>query len=174
MNYRVLAAATVLCVTSAAFSQTMLNYVDPSAESSRRTRRSTENTGTGASGSAANAKATVTPKPGASPSPTSKSGTSTKTVSKTGTTSGTATKGTPGPAQAKGGKPATGGGSGGFQQQGQLKEVTKEMVQTIRTHKVDFDPDQAASDPGIILLNPRKLPPPEDQNVKTDDLARPL
>ncbi|MGI8907034.1 MAG: hypothetical protein ACR2IE_11155 [Candidatus Sumerlaeaceae bacterium] len=169
------AVLLVLAPASAVFAQGMLNYVDPSDNSTRRSRRVTESsTGNANASTAAGSSGRIAPTPKGSPTPASGKGsmTSTKpTSSKSGGTtstlakSGTSTK--PG-----GNKSAT--ASGGFEQKGQLKEVTKQMVESIRTRKVDFDEEEAAADPAIILLNPRKLTPQEHLHVKTDDLARPL
>jgi hypothetical protein len=169
---RPFAALVFVGLGSAVFAQMMLNYVDPSADT-RRSRRTTENTGTGATGG--NARATPTPK--GSPTPASgkstpTSGKSMTTSKSTGSTSGTASghglagKGT--------GKPSASGGSGNFEQTGKLQQVTKQMVESIRPHKVDFDENAAAQDPAVIILNPRRLTPPDERNVKTDSLARPL
>jgi hypothetical protein len=171
---RFLAAVGFLGIGSSFFAQTMLNYVDPSADSERRSRRSTANSGTGANAytaTGANARATPTPKASPSPTGTKKAGlVSAKAGATTGTLKG---KATPAPAAASK-APAAGAASGSFAQSGLLKEVTKEMAESIRTRKVDFDPDAAAQDPAVILLNPRKLNPEEEKGVKTDSLARPL
>ena len=167
---RTLTLVAVLGCASSVFAQGMLNYVDPSASSSRRGRASDSNkTATGTNG---NANAKATPKP--SPSPTPKSGMSSSKSTSSKSTSTTGSKSMqPSSTQAKGAKPASGGG-GGFSQTGQLKEVTKAMVESIRTRKVDFDEEEAAKDPAIIMLNPRKLTPADEQGAKTDSLARPL
>jgi hypothetical protein len=96
------------------------------------------------------------------------------TSSKSGGTSSTASaKAAPGPAAGKqAAKGAVAGG--GFEQTGKLQQVTNAMVQSIRPHKVDYDEEEAAKDPEVIILNHRKLTSPEDQGAKTDALARPL
>lgn len=96
------------------------------------------------------------------------------TSTKAGSTSGTASaKGLPAAGKAGAAKGAAAAG-GGFEQTGKLQQVTKAMVESIRTHKVDFDEDAASKDPAIILLNPRMLTAPEEQGAKTDSLAHPL
>lgn len=162
--------------------QELINYQDPSEVTRRRATSNRSNRATPAPSPAANANANGTPQAGnaaakakVSPTPSSRGGM--KTVKKDGKeTTGTVGKeATPPNAQAgpgrpgPGGKPGAAAGGGSFAQTGQLKEVTKEMIAGTRTNKLkSFDPEELANRPGIILLNPPKMP--QNQSSK-DDLA---
>ena len=62
--------------------------------------------------------------------------------------------GRPGPGKAPGGALSNAPGA-----TGQVKEVTKGMVEALRTNKVDFDEETVTDEDCVILLNPRKLRP---------------
>ncbi len=161
-----------LLTAGAAWGQENIPYADPSSRESRReSRRTGGSNGTGVtmqpfnpygglnSGGRGSNNATGTPKAGSTPAAKTDPRAKTVTSSKATATTGTVAKrpGGPGAPGAPGapGKGAAPGGS--FAQVGQVKEVTKEMVQSGRTRKVKFNAATAADDSGIILLNPRKL-----------------
>jgi hypothetical protein len=88
-------------------------------------------------------RSTPTPKPTAKP----------QTVA--GTTTGTAAQRERRPVGAKtGGAPANAPANAG-----QVKEVTKGMIEAIRTRKVEYNEEEMASQPGVVILNPRKIRP---------------
>lgn len=165
----------ILIASDAAWAQSDIPYQDPNARvgSSRRESRSRSNNGSGVTlqpynpyGGLSGNKNNGSNSKAAGGKPTPKAGTAqggktdnrarTMTTTKAGgATTGTVAKRSPGGQQ---GKKQTGGAQqGAFSQVGQMKEVTKEMVESMRTRKVKFDAATAADDPGIILLNPRKL-----------------
>jgi hypothetical protein len=144
-----LAAAGLLLIAGILEAQTppnvTLNYKDPSQRTSRRSERESDK-----KKAAATPVAGAPAKPGAAPDAKGKPGfTQVKAPATTGTAANRAAA--KGPA-----KPGAQGGAGAGQV-GQLKEFTKEMAESLRPRKVDFDPEEMADKPGVILLNPRKL-----------------
>jgi len=159
-----------------AIAQTNIPYSDPNS-SRRESRRSSSSGNSSTNGvglqpfnpygglssknnqgansnSKAGANAKATPAAGAKATPATSGSTRGATTAKTGTTSGTGTlarkPNTPG-------QPGSKGGSESFAQTGRVQEVTKEMVASMRTRRVEFDAEEMADQPGVILLNARKL-----------------
>ncbi|MCX7718584.1 MAG: hypothetical protein N2111_09330 [Candidatus Sumerlaeaceae bacterium] len=62
-------------------------------------------------------------------------------------------------ARPAGGKPAGGGAAAAPAVTGHVKEVTKGMIEAIRTRKVEYNEEELADEPGVVILNPRKLQP---------------
>lgn len=105
-------------------------------------------------------KATPTPaagQPGATGA-TTKAGAASTTSRTTRTTTSTTTTAKP-----AGGAASRGGGqaaaSNTAQSTGQVKEVTKAFLEAIRTQKVDYDEQEMAESPGVLILNSRKYKP---------------
>ncbi len=85
------------------------------------------------------------------------------------------------PSQPKPGAPSKPGGAPGATTTGQIKEVTKGLLDSVRTRRVNFDSEAMAKKPGVVILNPRKLQPQqsrlERESAKTapaESIARPL
>jgi hypothetical protein len=57
---------------------------------------------------------------------------------------------------------------------GRIPEVSKGMVESLRTRRIDFDSSKAATKPNIILLGPRRYQPTEQTAREESSLARPL
>jgi hypothetical protein len=138
-------AMTVISCGSAQaqMGETLLNYKDPSQRTSRRAEREAASKKTPAPGAAVPGKPVQAAAPGAKPGMT-------RTTGKTGGTTGTANRS----ANKGAGKPTQGGGGLAV---GKQAEFTKEMAESLRARRVDFDPQEMADKPGVILLNPRKL-----------------
>ena len=59
----------------------------------------------------------------------------------------------------------------------QLKEVTKSMVESVKTRKIEYDEEALSEDPSVIILNPRKMKPQEgkvEREGKGASIAEPL
>lgn len=96
-------------------------------------------------------------------------------------------KGTSGTAVRKIGPPGSKGlgqsnapSGAGFGMSGQIKEVTKSMVDSMRPMRVDYDPDQMSQKSGVIILNPRRYHASQEKAAqgtstrRTDSMVQPL
>lgn len=105
-------------------------------------------TGTGGRSTAGRARPTATARP--------------TTVARGGTTTGSRAASKPAAGQASSASAGT---------VGQLKEVTRAMVESVKTRTVEFDEEELRQNPSVIILNERKYKP-ESSRVERESKQR--
>lgn len=128
----------------------MVMLDDPAGSTSRRSSRRNAQPAAPqqpqqnpAAAQAAQAAAKANPKAPAKPA--------VRTASSAKSTTSTASKARPA-GGASGAKP----GGAGYGAQGQVREITREMAESLRPLRVDYDPVEMEQNPGVIILNPRR------------------